>query len=117
MVKEVPLKDFYYDLDGMKRAITKKTKIVFIGNPDNPAGTYVTAKQLDDFLKGISTKVMVFIDEAYFEYVRASDYPDSIQLIAQHPNIIVTRTFSQNVWPGGFTGGLRRCPAGIDSIC
>ena len=94
-VREVALKNFRYDLEGMKRVVNKRTRIVFIGNPDNPAGTYVTRQQIKAFLKGVSRDVLVFIDEAYFEYVRAEDYPDGIQLIAGHPNVVVTRTFSK----------------------
>ncbi len=94
-VREVALKNFRYDLEGMKRSVNKRTKIVFIGNPDNPAGTYVTRQQIKAFLKGVSRNVLVFIDEAYFEYVRAKDYPDGIRLIAGHPNVVVTRTFSK----------------------
>ncbi|MFA5059013.1 MAG: histidinol-phosphate transaminase [Candidatus Omnitrophota bacterium] len=94
-VKFIPLKDFRYDLEGMKRAITDKTKIIFIGNPDNPAGTYVTKNQVDDFLKSIRPDILVFFDEAYFEYVQKADYPDTIKLLKTYKNIIITRTFSK----------------------
>ncbi|MCK5581441.1 MAG: histidinol-phosphate transaminase [Candidatus Omnitrophica bacterium] len=94
-VKSVPLKDFRYDLDGMKKAVTKKTKIIFIGNPDNPAGTYVTAGQLKKFLKSVRSDILVFLDEAYFEYVNDKDYPDAIKLLKAHKNLIVARTFSK----------------------
>ena len=116
-VREVPLKDFRYDLDGMRRAVNKWTKIVFIGNPDNPAGTYVTRKQLDAFLKSVSREVLVFIDEAYFEYVRAKDYPDGIALIAKHPNMVVTRTFSKMYGLAGLRVGYGVAqPAIIDIL-
>ncbi len=94
-VKEIPLKDLRYDLDAMQKAVTKKTKIVFLGNPDNPSGHYLTHTDLLRFIKSIPAKVVVFIDEAYFEFVRANDYADSLKLLKQFPNVIVTRTFSK----------------------
>ena len=94
-VKAIPLKDFSYDLEGMKRAVTGKTRIIFLGNPDNPSGKYLTQKQLEDFLSGLREDILVFIDEAYYEYVRAKDYVDSLALLKKHKNIIVTRTFSK----------------------
>ncbi len=94
-VRDIPLKDFHYDLDGMKKAVTKKTRIIFLGNPDNPSGKYLTQKQLEDFLKGLRKDILIFIDEAYYEYVQAPDYVDSIKLLKTHHNVIVTRTFSK----------------------
>ncbi|HQP10559.1 MAG TPA: histidinol-phosphate transaminase, partial [Candidatus Omnitrophota bacterium] len=94
-VKAIPLKGFRYDLAAMKKAVTKKTRIIFLGNPDNPSGMYLTKKEVTGFLKGLSNKVLVFFDEAYFEYVKARDYADTIGLLRAHKNIIVTRTFSK----------------------
>ena len=94
-VRAIPLKGFSYDLEGMKKAVTEKTRIIFLGNPDNPSGKYLTQKQLEDFLKDLREDILVFIDEAYYEYVRAKDYVDSLGLLKKHKNIIVTRTFSK----------------------
>ncbi len=94
-IHEVPLKNFCYDLEGIKSKLSKNTKIVFIGNPDNPAGTYINTKQTEDFMKAVSPETLVFFDEAYFEYVHAKDYPDTLQLMKKYPNIITTRTFSK----------------------
>ena len=94
-IKAVPLSDFHYDLKAMKKAITKKTKIVFLGNPDNPSGIYLKEKEVRVFLKGLRRDILIFIDEAYYEYVSAHDYVDSIKLLKSHKNIIVTRTFSK----------------------
>ncbi len=94
-IQAVPLKDFCYDLTAMKKAVTKKTKIVFLGNPDNPSGMYLTEDQVRTFLKGLRSDVLVFIDEAYFEYVEKDNYPDSINWLQHYPNLIVTRTFSK----------------------
>ena len=94
-IKLVPLKDFRYDLKAMKKAVTKKTKIIFIANPDNPAGTYVTKREVENFFKGLRKDILVFFDEAYYEFVNRSDYPDSVSLLKKHKNIIFTRTFSK----------------------
>ena len=92
---QVPLKGLRYDLAAMKRAVTPRTKIVFIGNPDNPSGQYITEAQVAEFLKDLSDNVLVFFDEAYFELVTAKDYPDTIALVKARKNIIVARTFSK----------------------
>jgi len=92
----IALKDFRYDLERMTRAINARTKLIFIGNPDNPAGTYVTKNDLAAFLKAVPRRVLVFIDEAYFEFAANNrDYPDSLALLKEYENIIVTRTFSK----------------------
>ena len=94
-IRRVPLKNFRYDLEGMAKAVNKRTKIVFIGNPDNPASTYIPQKDLVRFLKKVPRRVLVFVDEAYFEYVTNKDYADTIKLLKRFKNVIVTRTFSK----------------------
>lgn len=96
-IKFVPLtKDFKYDLKEMKKAVTPNTKIVFIANPDNPTGTYVTKQELEDFLKGLPDKTIVFLDEAYFEFADYSfkDYPNGMDYLNKY-NVIVARSFSK----------------------
>lgn len=92
---EVPLKGLRYDLPAMKAAVNKKTKIVFIGNPDNPSGLYPSREEVESFLKGFPEDVLVFFDEAYFEYINAKDYPDTLALLKTRKNLVVTRTFSK----------------------
>ena len=94
-VRAVPLKDFRYDLNAMAKAVGRKTKIVFLGNPDNPSGKYLTEREVRGFLSKVRKDVLVFIDEAYFEYVEADDYVDSIKLLKTRANVMVTRTFSK----------------------
>lgn len=95
-IRAVPLtRDFCYDLPAMKKAVTQKTKIVFLGNPDNPAGRYFTKKDITDFLKHLRRDIVIFLDEAYYEYVHARDYVDSIKLLASYKNLMITRTFSK----------------------
>jgi histidinol-phosphate aminotransferase len=95
VIKSVPLRNFRYDLTGMKAAVGPKTKIIFIGNPDNPAGTYISKAELERFLKSIRRDILVFLDEAYFEYVHEKDYPNGIDFLKTYKNVVVTRTFSK----------------------
>ncbi|MBF0571061.1 MAG: histidinol-phosphate transaminase [Candidatus Omnitrophica bacterium] len=94
-LRQVPLKNFRYDLQAMKAKINARTKIIFIGNPDNPAGTYITARQVEDFMRCVPKSALVFFDEAYFEYVQAKDYPDTLALMKKYSNVMTTRTFSK----------------------
>ena len=91
----VPMKDMTHDLVAMKAAITDKTRIVFIANPNNPTGTYNTAEELERFLTGLPEDLIVALDEAYFEYGDAPDYPDGLKFRSLHQNLIVLRTFSK----------------------
>ncbi len=93
--KFVPLKNNEQDLDAMARAITPKTKLVFLCNPHNPTGTYISNKALEDFLKKVPDKVLVIIDEAYMEYVEAKDFPDALKYVHKGKSILVLRTFSK----------------------
>ena len=93
-VKPIPLRDFRYDLLKMRKAITSKTKIVFIANPDNPTGTYVNRKELAGFMEGLPRDLIVYIDEAYYELVDKKDFPDSLKYLDSH-NVIIGRTFSK----------------------
>jgi histidinol-phosphate aminotransferase len=89
-------KDLRYDLDAMKAAVTARTKIVFIANPDNPTGTYVSRAELERFFDGLPEGVIVFLDEAYFEFARSArrDYPDGMDYL-KRPGVIVARSFSK----------------------
>ncbi|MFA5146407.1 MAG: histidinol-phosphate transaminase [Candidatus Omnitrophota bacterium] len=115
--KFVPLTaDFRYDLNAMKRAVTAKTKIIFIANPDNPTGTYVTKAELDEFFDGLPDKVVVFLDEAYFEFADhgRKDYPNGLDYI-KRPNVIVSRSFSKAYGLAGLRVGYGVANPGIIS--
>ncbi len=92
----VPMKVFRYDLPNMMKAITSKTRLVYIANPDNPVGTYVTEKEVVAFMEGCPEDVVVLLDEAYYEFAKdAPGYPDALKLYRRYPNLIFTRTFSK----------------------
>lgn len=92
---EVPMKDRRYDLEAMAKAVNEKTKLIFIANPDNPTGSWQSEETLVRFLESIPERVLVVMDEAYYEYVTAGDYPNSMELRKRFPNLIVMRTFSK----------------------
>jgi len=93
-------KEWGVDLPAMAAAITDKTRVIFIANPNNPTGTWLTGEALEGFLKQVPERVIVVLDEAYFEYAidpatGAEGYPDGIRLLAKFPNLVVSRTFSK----------------------
>jgi histidinol-phosphate aminotransferase len=94
-LREVPLKNLRYDLPALAKSCDGQTKLVFIANPNNPTGTYVTASELQLFLSAVSADTVVVIDEAYIEYTRASDFPKSIDIVKARPRTFVLRTFSK----------------------
>lgn len=91
----VPLVNWTHDLVGMTKAITPKTRLVFLCNPNNPTGTMVAADAVARFMAQVPESVIVVFDEAYLEYVRDSNFPDSLQYVMQGRNAIVLRTFSK----------------------
>lgn len=94
-VIEVPLRDGTHDLKAMADAVNERTKAVWICNPNNPTGTIVRAAEVTEFLERIPATTLVILDEAYYEYVTDSDYPDSLSLLSKYPNLIILRTFSK----------------------
>jgi histidinol-phosphate aminotransferase len=84
-----------HDLAAMARAITARTRLVFIANPNNPTGTWVPAAALKAFIAAVPAHVLVALDEAYFEYSGGLDLQDGIRWLAEFPNLVVLRTFSK----------------------
>lgn len=92
---KIPQKEYKYDLTEFKKQITSKTKIIYLCNPNNPTGTMYNKKTFDNFMSDLPENILVFIDEAYYEYVEASDFPDGLTYFKKYKNIIVSRTFSK----------------------
>ncbi len=92
---EVPMREHRADLDGMARALTPRARLVFLSNPDNPNGTYSTRAELEAFLARVPERCLVVLDEAYFEFADAPDYPNGLTLRGRYPNLVVLRTFSK----------------------
>ncbi len=95
LCKVVPAKNYAHDLGAMAAAITDKTRLVFVTNPNNPTGTWLTQTEVADFMAKVPSDVVVVLDEAYFEYVNEADYCNGLTLFVQYPNLVVTRTFSK----------------------
>ena len=94
-LKTIPAKKWGHDLDAMVAAIDQNTRVVFIANPNNPTGTWNTSKEIRNFMAKVPESVIVVLDEAYTEYVVHPDYESGMNLLSQHSNLIVTRTFSK----------------------
>ncbi len=96
-VVEAPAAGWGHDLGAMARAVTSRTKLIFVANPNNPTGTYNSADEVADFLEALPTSVLAVFDEAYEPYARArADFPRSLpRFIGEHPNAVVLRTFSK----------------------
>ncbi|MGB9473995.1 MAG: histidinol-phosphate transaminase [Candidatus Udaeobacter sp.] len=90
---EVLSPDYQQDLGGMLAAITPKTRLIFVPNPNNPTGTLLSQQAIDDFMSHITDNVIVVFDEAYFEFL--DDAPDTLQFVREGRNIVVLRTFSK----------------------
>lgn len=90
-----PLKDMRHDLRAMARLINDKTRIIFIANPNNPTGTIVTDSEFSRFMKDVPDDVIVCVDEAYSEFVRSGEYPDTLSYIKEGRPVLLLRTFSK----------------------
>lgn len=83
------------DPDAILAAVTPKTRVVFLANPNNPTGTYLPGPELRRLIEGLPSNVLFVIDGAYAEYMRADDYEDGLALVDAYPNVVATRTFSK----------------------
>ena len=91
----VPLRDETHDLAAMADAITPRTRVIFVCNPNNPTGTIVHRPELEEFLDRVPADCLVVLDEAYADYVRDTGVPDGMELYRDRPNVAVLRTFSK----------------------
>ena len=92
---QVPLTDHTYDLDAMLAAVTERTRLIFVCNPNNPTSTVVDPDALTRFVQAVPPDILIAIDEAYVEYIRDGMAPDSVGLVRAHDNVVVLRTFSK----------------------
>jgi histidinol-phosphate aminotransferase len=92
---QTPLRENAFDLAAIAHAVTQRTKVIYIANPNNPTGRMVTADDMDRFLDALPPRVLVVLDEAYYEYVRDPDYSHSLDYVRNGRNVLVLRTFSK----------------------
>jgi len=91
----IPLRNYGYDPDAMLAAMDRRTKILFVCNPNNPTGTWWDRDTMERFLRQVDGRAIVVVDEAYREYVDDERFPDGMELMERHPNVVVFRTFSK----------------------
>src|ERR1700691_6295368 len=91
----VPERNFTANVDAILAAVTKKTKIVFLANPNNPTGNYISFDEVKRIHRGLPSHVLLVLDAAYADYVRLNDYESGIELVATSDNVVMTRTFSK----------------------
>ena len=109
----VPMQNDTHDLSAMAAAITDRTKVIFIANPNNPTGTMVPADETAAFMERVPDDVLVVFDEAYYEYVLRSDYPQTLPYILEGRNFIITRTFSKIYGLAGLRIGYGIAPPAL----
>jgi histidinol-phosphate aminotransferase len=111
------MKKLKHDLKAMKKAITGRTKVVFIANPNNPTGTYVSSSEVAEFMKGMKEKnILVVFDEAYKEYVCEKDYPETVKYVRDGYPVIVLRTFSKIYSLAGLRAGYGISGENVNSV-
>jgi len=104
-IRKAPLRYFKYDLGAILKLVDKKTKLIFIANPNNPTGTYVTKYEVADFLDALPEKVLVVFDEAYDAFIDVDDYPDSLSYLRRKKKVITLKTFSKSYGLAGLRLG------------
>jgi len=102
----VPAANYGHDLDAMRAAITNETRLVFVANPNNPTGTFISAEKIHSFIQSVPSSVVVVLDEAYTEYLSDAQRYDSLRWVAQYPNLIVSRSFSKAYGLAGLRVGF-----------
>ncbi len=109
----VPLNHYRHDLDAMAERITERTKLVILGNPNNPTGTTIGRDELDRFLSRVPAEVLVVLDEAYYEYVRREDFPSSLDDVSRGRRVVVTRSLSKAYGLAGLRIGYGVAPPAV----
>ncbi|MEM9105828.1 MAG: histidinol-phosphate transaminase [Pseudomonadota bacterium] len=109
----VPETDRRADVDAILAAVTDKTRIVFIANPNNPTGTYLPVEEVRRLQAGLPGDVLLVLDAAYAEYVRRNDYEAGIELVSDNENVVMTRTFSKIYGLAGLRIGWLYGPSAI----
>ncbi len=113
---EVPARDFAHDLGAMLRAVSPRTRLIFVANPNNPTGTLIHSAELHAFLRALPPDVIVVLDEAYNEYLPAELKADSVAWLREFPNLIITRTFSKAYGLAGLRVGCAFAHAGVADL-
>ena len=109
----VPEKNLRTDVDAMLEAVGPRTRMVYLANPNNPTGTYLSSEEVRRLHAGLPSGCLLVIDAAYAEYVRRNDYDAGIEMVSQFDNVVMTRTFSKIYGLAGLRVGWAFCPASV----
>jgi len=105
-----------HDLDSFRALLTERTRLVFIANPNNPTGTWLTEDELRVFMEYVPADCIVVVDEAYGEYVTRDDYPNTVPWLEEFDNLVITRTFSKIYGLAGLRVGYAMSSPGIAEL-
>jgi len=111
-----PERDLRTDVDSLLKAVTPKTRICFVANPNNPTGSYVTGAELEMLRAGLPDHVLLVVDAAYAEYVDVPDYASGLELVRRHDNVVMARTFSKIFGLAALRLGWAYCPPGVADV-
>jgi len=111
-----PEKNLRTDIDAMLARVTKKTRIVYLANPNNPTGSYLNPDEVRRLHAGLSEDTLLVIDAAYAEYIHRDDYDDGAEMVSRYPNVVMTRTFSKVYALAGLRVGWAYCPPAVTDV-
>lgn len=112
----VPEKNLRADVDTMLAAVSPRTRIVYLANPNNPTGSYLSGEEMRKLHAGLPPETLLVIDAAYAEYVHRNDYDAGIEMVSQFENVVMTRTFSKIYGLAGLRVGWAFCPAAVADV-
>jgi histidinol-phosphate aminotransferase len=111
----VPENNLHADVDAILAAVTPRTRMIYLANPNNPTGSYLPHSEVRRLHAGLRPDILLVIDAAYAEYVRRNDYESGIEMVANFNNVVMTRTFSK-IGLGGLRVGWAYCPAAVADV-
>jgi len=112
----VPEKNLRVDVDAMLKAVGPRTRIVYLANPNNPTGSYLTSEEVRRLHAGLPPSTLFVIDAAYAEFVRRNDYDSGIEMVSQFENVVMTRTFAKAYGLAGLRVGWAFCPGHVVDV-
>jgi len=113
---EIPDPKLRFDVDAALARVTPRTRIVFVANPNNPTGSYISHEEMRRLHAGLPQDTLLVIDSAYSEYVRKNDYEAGIEMVSRYPNVVMTRTFSKIHGLAGMRIGWTYAPAAVCDV-
>ncbi|HKD47926.1 MAG TPA: histidinol-phosphate transaminase [Rhizomicrobium sp.] len=113
---EIPDPKLRFDVDAALELVSDKTRILFIANPNNPTGSYISHEEMRRLHAGLPAHALLVIDAAYSEYVRKNDYEAGIEMVSRYPNVVMTRTFSKVYGLAGMRIGWTYAPASVCDV-